>query len=329
MRKIGKHKLYLGDCLKILPKLDSGTVDLVLVDPPYGTVKDIGTRNVKHGMVGRVSWDTIIPTKQLLSELARVLRWRGRACIFSQQPYTTELINAATTEFAHTYNMIWVKDHFANALTAKVAPLNYYEDIVVFQKMYDVERLNPARQYFKLIMKEIAVKRNRLLDMFGNAIDHCLRVDSNQFGLCSEETYKKLTATFKLHKKRWYKTYQQLRVDLTSAESTFNLPDGSKHRTNVLVHKKDYEGYHTTQKPVALLEEIIEMFTNKGMVVLDNTMGSGSTGVACVNTGRKFIGIEKDKNYFKIAKTRIRKARKFKRKQRAQIEIRPKPHLSR
>ena len=62
---------------------------------------------------------------------------------------------------------------------------------------------------------------------------------------------------------------------------------------------------HPTQKPVALLEYLIKTYTNKGETVLDSTMGSGSTGVACKNTFRKFIGIELDKDYFDIAKKRI------------------------
>ena len=63
--------------------------------------------------------------------------------------------------------------------------------------------------------------------------------------------------------------------------------------------------YHPTQKPVELLEYLIKTYTNENETVLDNCMGSGSTGVACVNTNRKFIGIELDENYFKIAKERI------------------------
>ena len=66
--------------------------------------------------------------------------------------------------------------------------------------------------------------------------------------------------------------------------------------------------YHPTQKPVALLEYLIKTYTNKGELVLDFTMGSGSTGVACMNTNRKFIGIELDENYFNIAKERIENA---------------------
>ena len=65
------------------------------------------------------------------------------------------------------------------------------------------------------------------------------------------------------------------------------------------------DAIHPTQKPVDLLEYLIKTYTNEGDTVLDFTMGSGSTGVACVNTNRKFIGIELDENYFKIAEKRI------------------------
>jgi len=66
---------------------------------------------------------------------------------------------------------------------------------------------------------------------------------------------------------------------------------------------------HPTQKPVALLEYLIKTYTNKGEVVLDNCMGSGSTGIACLNTNRNFIGIELDEGYFKIAKERLREVK--------------------
>lgn len=65
---------------------------------------------------------------------------------------------------------------------------------------------------------------------------------------------------------------------------------------------------HPTQKPVARMEYLIRTYTNEGDTVLDNTMGSGTTGVACINTGRRFIGMEKDPGYFMIAKDRIEKA---------------------
>ena len=91
---------------------------------------------------------------------------------------------------------------------------------------------------------------------------------------------------------------------------TFNLRDGEKSKSNVFVYPKDSGSYHPTQKPVALLEYLIRTYTNDGMTVLDNCMGSGSTGVACVNTGRKFIGMELDPGYFETAKRRIEEAQK-------------------
>lgn len=79
---------------------------------------------------------------------------------------------------------------------------------------------------------------------------------------------------------------------------------------HLLEFKKDARQLHPTQKPVALLEYLIRTYTAPGQTVLDNCMGSGSTGVACVNTGRDFVGIEQEQQYFDIATKRIAAARK-------------------
>ena len=93
------------------------------------------------------------------------------------------------------------------------------------------------------------------------------------------------------------------------------ISSGTKSKINNLYYPKAIiefskannkdSGLHPTQKPVALLEYLIKTYTNEGELVLDFTMGSGSTGVACMNTNRRFIGIELDENYFNIAKERI------------------------
>lgn len=102
--------------------------------------------------------------------------------------------------------------------------------------------------------------------------------------------------------------------------STKNAKIGEAYRSTVSLHKDNPEGIllpvtpqefpcefglHPTQKPVALMEYLIRTYTNPGDVVLDNCMGSGTTGVAARNTGRNFIGIERDPDYFRIAKERI------------------------
>lgn len=84
--------------------------------------------------------------------------------------------------------------------------------------------------------------------------------------------------------------------------------DGERFPTNLIKFNRDSEKFHPTQKPVPLLEYLIKTYTNPGEVVLDNCMGSGSTGVACVNTKRTFIGMELDKEYFDIAVRRIAEA---------------------
>ena len=78
----------------------------------------------------------------------------------------------------------------------------------------------------------------------------------------------------------------------------------------IIKFNHDKNKFHPTQKPVALLEYLIKTYTNENEIVLDNCMGSGSTGVACLNTNRKFIGIELNEKYFEIAKNRIEEALK-------------------
>jgi len=83
------------------------------------------------------------------------------------------------------------------------------------------------------------------------------------------------------------------------------LWEGNKVKSNILKYKKDYNGHHPTQKPVLLLADLIRTFSNERDLVVDLTMGSGSTGVAAKQTNRSFIGIEMNDKYFTIAKNRI------------------------
>lgn len=98
-------------------------------------------------------------------------------------------------------------------------------------------------------------------------------------------------------RKEYIEGYLKDGVSLSDVWSDISaLPHNSKEKVN-----------HPTQKPISLMERCVKMISNEGDTILDNCMGSGSTGVACMNTGRKFIGIEKDENYFQIAKERLEK----------------------
>ena len=94
----------------------------------------------------------------------------------------------------------------------------------------------------------------------------------------------------------------------TKHDVSENIATKTNYPKSVLEFKGDKGGLHPTQKPVSLLEYLIKTYTQEGETVLDNCMGSGSTGVACKNTNRSFIGIELDQNYFEIAKKRIQES---------------------
>jgi len=298
--------LRQGDCLEIMKSIEKGSVDAIICDLPYGTVK--GIENVNHGMSGKCEWDDVIDTDEIMKMSEGVLRRNGKMLLFSQQPFTTTLINGAVSNLPFGYSLIWVKDHFANSLVAKKAPVNYYEEILVFSKSHDSDNIHPLRDYAKDVARFVNKSRKQRKEDLGNrGSDHFLEVIKNplQFSLCTEKTYNALIDVYRIDKMEGFKSYFELtEIDLKYT-AVFNLPENSKIKSNVFEYKKDYDGHHPTQKPVALLEDLIKTYTNESETVLDMTMGSGSTGVACVNTNRKFIGIELDENYFNVAKERI------------------------
>jgi site-specific DNA-methyltransferase (adenine-specific) len=296
-------KLLKGDCLIESDKIESGSVDLILTDLPYGTIKNIPLKGYENATT---NWDVIIDTNKIMKVANRILRKNGKMILTAQQPFTNELINKSLPNLPFNYSMIWEKDHFANALTAKKAPLNYYEDVLVFSKKYDLEGLHPLRLYFKKVMDYIGLNLKQINTKLGHRrAEHCFYLDSTQFGLCTEKTYLELIEVFNIDKLNGFKTFKELKEIEFKYESRFNLWEGKKYKSNILKYKKDYDGHHPTQKPVLLLEDLIKTFSNENDLVVDLTMGSGSTGVAAKNTNRNFIGIEKDDNYFEIAKKRI------------------------
>lgn len=309
-----KIKLYKGDCLVESDKIETGSVDLILTDLPYGTVKDI--KNVNHGMSGKCEWDEVINTNEVYKVANRILRKNGKMVLFAQQPFTNELINKAIPNIPFCYSMIWEKDHFANALTAKKAPLNYYEDILVFSKKSCYEAKHPLKELFFKIYekhtKEDCLNAMRTSGRFSSEQSVNFHT-SIKFGYGNGMVFELMVEDLFNHVKKTIDipyTYQKLKqidtVYKNKFASTFNLWEGKKYKSNILKYKKDYDGHHPTQKPVLLLEDLIKTFSNESDLVVDLTMGSGSTGVACKNTNRDFIGIEQDENYFNIAQQRIK-----------------------
>ena len=166
----------------------------------------------------------------------------------------------------YRHQWYWLKNKPTGAFNAKYSPMKTIEDIIVFG-------LNKVNYY------PVMVKRTE-----------------KEF----KECYRKNDS------KSWGNNIQGIKGNLIIRKS--KEEQWFKYPTNIIDIKKDDKRNgknHPTQKPVLLLEYLIKTYTNENETVLDFTMGSGTTGVACVNTNRKFIGIEKDENYFNIAQNRI------------------------
>jgi len=307
-------ELIHGECLAEMDKLiDRGVVvDAIITDPPYGSMKGLNYKELEACRGDECfGWDETINQEAMLDKCNKLLRTNGALILFSQQPYTTKLINDAHGNLPFSYCMTWLKDDYGHALLARKAPLNYTEDICVFFKKYDTLSQHPLRDYAKKVMYFIGLSKKEIHTEFGHqGADHFFRVNSTQFGLCTEKTYNELTLKYGLDTLDWFMTFEELSVINRDFSKVFNLPEGKKYKSNVLEYKKDYTGLHPTQKPVALIEDLIKTYTNEGGVVLDFTAGSFTTGVACQNTGRNFIGIEKDDKYFEIARERLENHRK-------------------
>lgn len=305
-------ELIHGDCLEKMKDIPDGSIDMILTDPPYGTMRGINETFSGYGRKNHDGhlWDETIDTSKMLNECNRVLRTNGALVLFAQEPYTSHLITNQHGNLPFSYRMTWLKNDFANALLCKKAPVNYTEDVCVFFKKYDTLSQHPLRDYAKKLFNHIGKTKKQIFSELGNqGVCHFMRVDSTQFGLCTEKTYIQIIEFYEIDKQDWFINYSDmLEIDETfkkAFKKVFNLPKGKKYKSNVLEYKKDYSGHHPTQKPVALLEDLIKTYTNDGQTVLDFTMGSGSTGVACKNLNRDFIGIELDEEYFKIAEQRI------------------------
>jgi len=311
-------RLFLGDCLIESDKIESGSVDLILTDLPYGTMAGQSDSGIYHNGEEKHKWDSIIDTDKIMQVANRILRKNGKMILFAQEPFTRELINKSIPNLPFNYRAIWLKDTLGSFMRSKSALLYRTEDILIFSKMNDIDLAHPIRKWLKETQEKVGIfwNDNRLHEAYLKSgiakniqsakviCQHKLDWNYAQIQEINERHYELLNDFYNFDKtkaelKEIYSKYKN------EFASTFNLWQGGKYKDNVFEYKRDRDNFHPTQKPILLLEDLIKTFSNEGNLVVDLTMGSGSTGVACKNTSRSFIGIEKDEAYFKIAEQRI------------------------
>ncbi|ECO0967477.1 site-specific DNA-methyltransferase, partial [Salmonella enterica subsp. enterica serovar Give] len=247
-----------------MPKIPAGCVDLVLCDPPYGTIKGLSVRGWSEETT---AWDSAIAPEKLFSLCERVLRANGALVLFAQEPYTSQLITRAHGNLPFSYRLVWKKEHFANPLAVRKAPVSLFEDVLVFFKKYDSEKTHPLRAYSRRVLEFIGLRSctavNRVLGH--RRAEHFFQFDTLQFGLCTRETYNELISCFGLELMPGFLTYDEIiAVHRRISGRVFNLPPGQKYKPNVLEYRRERERHHPTQKPVALLEDLICTYSNPG-----------------------------------------------------------------
>ena len=247
MKDVKTQDLWLmqGDCLERMKEIPSGSVDMVLTDPPYGTTA--------------CKWDTVIDLDRMWEQLKRIIKPNGVIALTASQPFTSALVMSNPKMFKH--DIVWFKNVPTGMAQANYAPMKYHESILVFCK-------NKIGTFNKQMQEREGVGKD------------CYRYQH----YCGESNHVKMDKV--------KKHYDENLVNPSSIVLFNSVPN---RRGKV----------HPTQKPITLAEYLIKTYTNENETVLDNCMGSGTTGVACVNLNRDFIGIEKDPEYFKIAEKRI------------------------
>lgn len=301
---VSRSTLLFGDCLIESDKIESGTVDLILTDLPYGVVKMKESAGNYKVLNTAETWDKAIEPKSIYEIANRILRKNGKMILFSQEPYTSRMITEAIPNVPFSYRAVWEKNDFANGLGVNKAMVSFYEDILLFSKTHDLERSHPLIDYFIVELEKTRMNQSDINKLLGNKMGGHYFTNGVQFCIPTETNYTKLQETGYFQKP--YTEIKEIDNQFKNKfASSFNLWEGSKYKSNILKYKKDYNGHHPTQKPILLLEDLIKTFSNENDLVVDLTMGSGSTGVACKNTNRSFIGIEKDENYYNVAVRRV------------------------
>ena len=216
-------------------------------------------------------WDSVIPFDKMWERVNKLTKNTSPIVLFGSQPFTSVLISSNIKCFRE--EVIWLKNKSGSGLQAKQKHIKIHENIVIFSKS-GTYTYNP--QKWLVSDKEFLTQRKTFNEV---------------------EVGNNIYAPMKRVRKRDDGTRNP--ISIVSSAVPFTPSKSKTYSDEVDIR------YHPTQKPIKLMEYLIKTYTNEGDLILDFTMGSGSTGVACLNTNRKFIGIELDEKYFDIAKDRL------------------------
>ncbi len=308
MRSVLVH----ADCFDVLPYIADKSVNLILCDLPYGTTA--------------CKWDSILPFDKLWNEYRRIIKDKGVIILFGSEPFSS-LLRTSNLDW-YKYDWIWEKNNAGNFQLVNYQPLKIHETISVFyNETPNMEFANIMVENMKrLNLKQIDISKLELSRTGGMTGWVTNKLNGSQ--LPTAEQWGKICNLFEIENdydnilSRVKRTTYNLDLDNIDivcsnkgkAGSLGHLSSESK-RSNYTQTKTGYpksilkydreSGLHPTQKPLELIKMLIKTYSNEDDVVMDNCMGSNTTGLACKELNRQYIGIEKDKNYYDVSVSRV------------------------
>ena len=268
--------LLHGDCLEHMKNLDAESVDLIFCDLPYGQT------NCK--------WDCPIDLEQFWIQIMRIKKLHTPIFMTTTTKFGVSLIQSAPKKCPFRYDIVWVKSAPCGFLSAKKMPMRKHEMIYVF--------------YEKLPYYDLSSHKHKFMK------DGSKSKEDNCYGVQKLEEKKSYDPPLPVSVVKEGGEYNHIYggikdMDYQHLKSKMGNPVYDPPLPTTMLEIKSTRGKHSTEKPVALIEWILKYYSKEGDVVFDPTMGSGSTGVACKNMNRNFIGIELDSEIFEVAVGRI------------------------
>ena len=263
--------LINGDCLEKMKDLSDNSIDLLFCDLPYGQTS--------------CKWDCLIDLELFWKEVNRICKLTTPMFFTCSTKFGVSLINSNPKFFR--YDLVWIKSAPCGFLNAKRMPMKKHEMVYVF--------------YRKLPMYDLSSHSHKFIKETENK-----RCGKNG---TENRAYMNRSKTEIQNKYEPPLPNSVIKTELYSSENKeepreLYRNEGGQYEPplpNSLLEIKSQKGKHATQKPTALIEWCLKYYSKEGDTILDPTMGSGSTGVACKAMNRNFIGIEKDEEIFKVA----------------------------
>jgi site-specific DNA-methyltransferase (adenine-specific) len=236
-------------------------------------------KDITHGSIDMIlcdlpygttqnKWDSVIPLDKLWRQYERIIKDKGAIVLFAQTPFD-KILGCSNLKLLK-YEIIWIKNRGSGHLNAKKMPMKYHENILVFYKKSPT--YNPIFTDYSESTKKIH-KSGKV-----KTFDKKWANNNSNYN-----NFDKLERVYDFNRGKYPMSYLNFNV----------------------LSQTDKKRKHPTQKPTELFEYLIKTYTNEGDLVLDNCAGSGTTAIACLNTNRQFIVMEKEQEYFDIINKRV------------------------